>query len=171
MKVALRIAAFVFGALVIAVIVITVIGSRLPQEHVASRSMRFSRPPADIYATVHDFASFPDWRDEVQRVEMLGMVEGRQRFREHSSQGTVTYEVMESVPNEKLVTRIVDRDLGYSGSWTYAIAQTDGGSELTITEKGDVPNVFFRFMSRYVFGHAATIERYLAALDRHMRER
>ena len=32
-----------------------------------------------------------------------------------------------------------------------------------------VSNLLFRFMSRFVFGHAKTIEDYLAALDAHLR--
>ena len=35
------------------------------------------------------------------------------------------------------------------------------GRDLTITEDGEVYNVFFRFMSRFVFGHHATMDAYL----------
>ena len=68
----------------------------------------------------------------------------------------------------KLVTRILDTDLGYSGSWTYTFAASGEGTLLTITENGEVSNVLFRFMSRYFFSQTATIEAYLTALARRL---
>ncbi len=162
MKIALIIAA----VLVLAVIAVIAIGAMLPREHVASRSARIARPPADVYAAIRDFESLPKWRGDVQRVEMLGLADGRLRFREHASHGAVTYEVVEEVPNRKLVTRIADRDLGYSGSWTYELTPDGDGTLLRITENGEVSNLLFRFMSRFVFGHTATMDRYLAALQK-----
>jgi hypothetical protein len=35
---------------------------------------------------------------------------------------------------------------------------------LTIVERGKVRNPIFRFLSRFVFGHTATIESYLSSL-------
>jgi hypothetical protein len=63
-----------------------------------------------------------------------------------------------------MVTRILDTDLGYSGQWTYTFAAENRGTRLTIREDGVVSNIFFRFVSRYVVGHTATIDSYLTAL-------
>jgi hypothetical protein len=63
-----------------------------------------------------------------------------------------------------MVTRIRDTDLGYSGQWTYSFTPENGGTLVTITEDGEVSNVLFRFMSRYIFGHTATIDGYLESL-------
>jgi hypothetical protein len=95
---------------------------------------------------------------------MLEPVNGRVRYRENSSNGQVTYELVEEQTDEKLVTRIVDRDLGYFGSWTYELLPVEGGTRVRITENGEVPNVLFRFLSRFVFGHTATMDTYLKAL-------
>jgi len=46
----------------------------------------------------------------------------------------------------------------------------NGATRLTITEDGEVSNVFFRFMSRFVFGHTATLDSYLAALTKQLGE-
>jgi hypothetical protein len=99
-------------------------------------------------------------------VEILDEVAGRVRFREHGKQGRITYEVVQDTPPEKLVTRIVDQDLGYSGTWTYLLSQTNDGTRVRITEEGEVPNLLFRFMSRFIFGHTATMDAYLRALAR-----
>jgi hypothetical protein len=102
----------------------------------------------------------------LERVELLEDVDGRIRFREDSKNGRITYELFEDDPPEKLVTRIVDVDLGYSGTWTHSLSPTEQGTRLRITEQGDVPNVIFRVMSRFVFGHTATMDAYLRALAR-----
>ena len=49
--------------------------------------------------------------------------------------------------------------------WTFEIAPVSGGgAELRITEDGEIYNVIFRFMARFVFGYTASIERYLRDL-------
>lgn len=136
----MKYALIALGVLAAVVVVIVAIGSRLPPQHVASRSKRFARPPADVYAAIR-----------------------KQAFQEPEM-----YAIVEDVPNEKLVTRIVPKDLGYSGSWTYVITPVDGGTMLQITENGEVPNPVFRFLSRYVFGHTATMDQYLASLEKQL---
>jgi hypothetical protein len=63
-----------------------------------------------------------------------------------------------------MVVRIADPDLPFGGTWTYELKQEESGTRVTITERGEVYNPIFRFMSRFVFSHTATLERYLAAL-------
>ena len=136
----------------------------LPKEHTASRSLTLNRDRRAVYDVVRDVANAPQWREGVKKIEMLG----NNQFREHSKMGTVTYAIDEDDPGRKLVTRIVDRNLGYSGSWTYTFADAPGGSVITITENGEVSNLFFRVMSRFVFGYTATIDRYLTALQKRL---
>jgi hypothetical protein len=91
-------------------------------------------------------------------------VDGRPRWRERDRHGTITYEVTESVPPGRLVTRIADDGLPFGGTWTYQVTPDAGGSTLTVTEDGVVRNPVFRFVSRFVTGHTATIDAYLTAL-------
>ena len=77
----------------------------------------------------------------------------------------ITYEVVESVAPSRWTTRIADPDLPFGGTWTYVITPLpDGGSTLTITEHGDVSNPIYRFVSRFVIGHTATLDKYLHSL-------
>lgn len=170
MKVILIIVGAITLTIIILIVIALVVGSRLPQHHVTSRLIRLGGPPSEVYATVRDFEASARWRPGVQSVEMLGTVDGRVRFREHGTNNTVTYELVEDVPNQRIVTRIVDRDLGYSGSWTYVFTPTGGGTVMRVTENGEVSSPMFRFMSRYVFGHAATIDTYLKSVAGHFGE-
>ncbi len=87
------------------------------------------------------------------------------RWVEHGADGTIPYEVVERRPGERLVTQIADDDLPFGGTWSFELADAPGGTRVRITEDGEVYNRFFRFMSRYVLGHTAGVERYLADLS------
>lgn len=152
------------GGAILLIVVILVIGALLPKNHVASREVVLPQSPSEIYAVIRDFAAASKWRPDVARVEMLDPIAGHVRFREDSNHGRITYEVTEERAPEKLVTRIVDQDLGYSGRWTYELFPARPGTKIRITENGEVSNVLFRFLSRFVFGHTATIDAYLRAL-------
>ena len=62
------------------------------------------------------------------------------------------------------MTRIVTPDSPFGGTWTFVVTPDGTGSHIAITEHGEVHNVLFRFLSRFVFGHTATLEGYLRAL-------
>jgi hypothetical protein len=61
--------------------------------------------------------------------------------------------------------KIADPDLPFGGTWTYTLTPAGTGTRLQITEEGAVHNVLFRFVSRFVIGHTASIDRYLADLQ------
>lgn len=150
--------------------IVALIGSRLPKSHVASRSILLHRSPQEVYAVVRDFGSASKWREDVKQVEVEARAGGPVYFREVGKHGTVNYELLDDVPGQRMVTKIRDTDLGYSGQWTYTLAPENGGTRVTIREDGEVSNVIFRFMSRYVFGQTATIDSYLNSLAKHFGE-
>ncbi|HKR64571.1 MAG TPA: SRPBCC family protein [Thermoanaerobaculia bacterium] len=165
----MKIALIIVGLLIVAAAAIAAIGALLPRTHEVSRSAVLPVGVANVYDVIADREKAPEWRIDLKRVEMLGLQNGRVHFREHGTDGSITYEIVEAIPAHRFVTRIVDRNLGYSGSWTYVLEPEGSGTRLTITEKGEVSNVIFRFMSRFVFGHTRTIDTYLAALSRHLK--
>jgi len=162
MKLFLVIVTVVF-ALIIAVLVI---GAFLPKNHVASRQIVLHSSPEEVYRTVRDFSAAPAWRPDLERVEMLATTDNQVRFREHGDQGAITYDLIEDRAGEKIVTRIADLDLGYAGSWTYTFTKEMAGTRVQITETGEVSNILFRFLSRFIFGHTSTMEKYLTALGK-----
>lgn len=170
MKIILIVGLAILAILGIIVVAVLIIGSRLPEGHVVSRSVRIKRPLNAVYEIVRDVGGSHKWRPDVTGVEMLGTENGQLRYRETGSNGVVTFALREEIPDQQFVTQIVDTDLGYSGSWTYRFSSVDGGTEITITENGKVSNLLFRVMSRYVFGHTSTIDAYLTALARHFGE-
>jgi len=155
----------VIGVLVLLVVIVAGTGFMLPVAHTARRSVTLRAAPANVWATVTDVAAYPAWRSDVDSVEVLAPVGGRPSWREKGENGEITYAMMRSDPPTRLVTRIVDRDLPFGGEWEYEITPEGTGSRIVITERGEVYNPVFRFVSRFVMGHTATIDGYLRALS------
>ena len=166
MKLLIYIVVGIVGGVLLLAGVMALIGSMLPKAHVASRSILLHRSPQEVYAVVRDFSSAPKWRADVKQME----VETPVYFREVGKHGTVNYELVEDVPAQRMVTRIRDTDLGYAGQWTYSFTPESSGTRVTIREDGEVSNVLFRFMSRYIFGQTSTIDSYLTSLAKHFGE-
>jgi hypothetical protein len=99
-------------------------------------------------------------------VEIVSAAGDRVRFTEVSGTGPLTMEVSEMSPPRRLVTTIVGEGLPFGGAWAYSVEPDGTGSRITISEHGEVYNPLFRFVSRYIMGHATTLETYLAALGR-----
>ena len=164
----MRILIIVVGIIVALVAAIVAIGYMLPVKHVAVRERTFAAPPERVFAAIATPADYPRWRRDVRQVELLPEENGRPRFRETGSDGAITFRIEALEPDRRLVTRIAER-LPFGGSWTFELAPAGAGTTLRITEDGEVYNPIFRFMSRFVFGHHRTIERYLADLDAHLK--
>jgi Polyketide cyclase / dehydrase and lipid transport len=144
-------------------ILIIVIGALLPQKHHVSRTITLRQPAEAVWDLI---SGPPAWRPDVRKYEELPPHEGRRMWRETDKHAqTITYEAIESSPPRKLLTRIADPKLPFGGTWSYEITPASSGCSLTITEDGEVYNPLFRFVSRFIVGHTATIDAYLKAVQ------
>jgi hypothetical protein len=150
------------AVIISAVVLMFIIGAMLPQQHLATASADFNATPEAVWSIVADIDDAPSWRKDLSEMVMTGET----TFREVTHDGdTVEYQIEEAIPAERFVTRIISPGLPYAGSWTYEFRANDsGGCTLRITERGEVFNPMFRFLSKYAFGHSATMEHYLEEL-------
>jgi hypothetical protein len=156
------------GLLVVPIVVVLITGMLLPKEHVASRSLQLHQTAATVYALI---AGPPMWRSSIRSYEPVGKIEGKTHWREVDQQNhAITYEEDEAMPPTRRVVRIADKNLPFGGTWTYEIQAAGSGSVLRITENGEVYNSLFRFVSRYIMGHTATIDQYLKDVAAHFNE-
>ena len=130
----MKIVLIILGAILGLLTLVTIIGALLPKKHTATRTTVVQKSLAEVYAFALARANDPQ------------------------------YEILEKQPERRLVTRIADRNLPYSGLWIITLMPEGGGTRVTITERGEVYNPFFRFVSRFVIGHTATIDQYLTDL-------
>ena len=145
-------------------VVVVAVGALLPVRHQAACRAVFRQPAPALFATITDFAALPTWRKELQRVEQLPNQRGLRAYREYSKFGPMDLLVEEQEKDRKLVTRIATPGSPFGGTWTFKLVPVPDGTELTITENGEIYNPVFRFMSRFVFGHDTTLKGYLESL-------
>lgn len=148
------------------IIVMVFIGRSLPEKHTASQTRSFAASPDEVWRAVTKISDWKSWRKDVKEVSMTGA----DTFREKSSNGEVEYRISNSVPGVSHTTTIITKDLPYGGSWNYVFEREGNGCKLTITEHGEVYNPFFRFMSKYIFGHDGTLKAYMNDLQAYFRE-
>ncbi len=155
------------SAVALAIGLAMLVGTRLPANHTASAGATIPAPPEDVFALLTDPAGFTSWRPGIDTVEVLPIVEGRVQWRETSRFGTMTFVQEVSEPPQLLVVRIVDTDQGFAGSWTYELTTAGDGTAVVITERGEVSNPLFRFMSHYLMGQTGTMLADLKAMGTH----
>jgi len=109
---------------------VAIIGATLPRNHVATRSLALRRSPEEVWPVI------------MQATAASG----------------VPVDVVESDPPRRQVTRVKDTEKMFGGTWTITLTPSSTGSTLKITEDGWVGNPIFRFVSRYVMGHHATMD-------------
>ena len=128
------------SVLALVIVAVVVFGAMLPKAHTATRTATIANAPTAVFALV----------------------------RERAARET-EYEIVEETAPRRLVTRVID-GLPYGGSWTIDLVPEGEGTRVTITENGEVYNPVFRFVSRFVIGHTATIDKYLAELGARSRQ-
>ena len=157
---------YVLGSVVLVIASVLVIGTFLPQSHEATGSATLGASPTQVFDVLVAVDRYPEWRADVTAIEILDR--DPLRWRERSGGDTITFEVVDRSPAERLRVRIADPDLPFGGTWTYSLAPEGAGTRLTIVEHGEVYNPVFRFVSRVVIGHDATIETFLTELQRRL---
>ena len=159
----MKVAGIAIAVVLLLGLAVLVVGAFLPKDHRIARALNLARSPAEVFKVVSDVTNATAWRPGLKSVVVLNSGNPL-TFREVSADGSITYEVVESVPSSRFVTRIADPGLPFGGTWTITLEPMPTGTRLVLVENGEVRNIFFRFMSRYVFGHAKSAEAYLRAL-------
>ena len=134
--------AIIAGGLVVLVAGIAAIGATLPRTHKASRTLKVKRSPAEVWPMVLKATQASD----------------------------VPVDILENAPPHRLVTRVTEQEKNFGGTWTIAIVPDPSGSALTITEDGWVANPIFRFVSRFVMGHHASMDGILRQVAKSLNE-
>jgi uncharacterized protein YndB with AHSA1/START domain len=151
----------VLGALIA---LITLVGFMLPREHIATRSRTIERSVSDVWSLLSTLDGYTGWHPGVTAVERLPERNGHAVWRETAKDGVLTYELVEMRAPQRMVTRIVDEP-HFGGTWTYELKPVAKGTEVTITERGEIYNPVFRTLSRFVFGYTDSMDKYLDALQ------
>jgi hypothetical protein len=154
------------ASLFAAAALILAIGMLLPEDHVARAEALVAAPPDRVAALVRDVEGQPRWRTGVTRIETVERTPGTLLYVEHSKQGAIRFEFSERVPGRRFRSVIADPDLPFGGSWNIELTPRGSGTLVAIEERGSVGDPIFRFFAALVIGHHATMNAWLADLQR-----
>lgn len=160
----------ILGTLVLLIAIVAIVGALLPRGHVATRTARIKAKPDAVWQVLTRVEELPSWRSDLTGVERLPDRGGLPIWREKGRNGTMTIATEEFSPPSRLRTRIADEGLPFGGSWTWELTPDGDGTKIRITENGEIYNPIFRFMARFVFGYAATMEQMLKSLGKRFGE-
>ena len=152
------------GVLVLVVMGVLIVGLLTPADHEASRTLRVKQPPEAVWAAINDHANEPSWRDDVASVTSAVERNGKPVWQENYKDGNTLQLMTTESRKPNRVVREIAEEGPFSGRWEIDIEPITGGSSVKITEIGRVSNPFFRFVSKYVLGHTAQMEKYLTSL-------
>ncbi len=148
--------------LVIFIGIVYLMGSLMPVKHQSFVESRLSTTPEQLWKILTNPGEYKNWRRGIKELK----VTDDNHWSELNTHGdTINYRADWVDPNKKLMTVITNNNLPYGGHWEFAITKQDDGCLLRITENGEVYNPVFRFMSKYIFGHDATLKGYMTDLQ------
>ncbi|TGM13242.1 hypothetical protein EHQ81_02535 [Leptospira selangorensis] len=145
------------------IVLIVLSGYLLPKDHIASVEKDFPSSPESIFKIIRNVREYQVWRSGLKSVN----IESDTIWTESDSHGNnIRFGIIEERSPNYLRTKILSEDLPFGGGWEFEISQNGPTTKLKITEKGFVTNPLFRVLSKFVFGHDATMKTYLEDLNK-----
>lgn len=140
------------------VMLLVTVGLLTPKSHVVTKTLKLKQKPEIIWQTIKDFQNQPSWRSELQTVERMPDHNGKEMWKEIYKNGDeLLLETSEDISQQCLIRTIADKSLPFSGTWEMTVRTEAEGSSLTITERGEIPNPFFRGIVKMFFGYEETV--------------
>ncbi|MEE2657259.1 MAG: hypothetical protein VX733_02065 [Candidatus Latescibacterota bacterium] len=126
-----------------------IIGALLPVRHEVALRTVLDAPPQHVLELISEAPMHSGWRSEV-------------------SGDKPPLEAASAIARERLVTRIIDDDLPFGGTWTFVVEPSGAGTRLTITERGEVYHPVIRALHHVIHDPEEMIRTYLRTLKRQL---
>jgi len=166
MKWVLRLFVFLVGL----VVAIFLVGVALPAKSIHTRTITLRQPPEKVFDVLADAQGLPKWNRNMEKVQMLPPVDGKETMRQTFKGGMeMTIVTTESLAPSHLVRAMHNPRSPFQGLWRYQILANDGGSRVALIEQSEVSNPFFRIMLR-VFGPTKYMDQHLKGLAKYFGE-
>lgn len=143
-------------------------GMYLPEWHEASRSAVLSAPPDELWSMITEPERRAEWRPNVVRVVSCSTVAGKPCLREFDATGDrIEFVIEESDPSSRrfVLSPAKPEDLGMVATWSWSLEPRGEGTEVTLTERGQIENPLFRGLWALQSGPHAVVEPEIEALQ------
>lgn len=150
----------IIGIIICLILIIYLIGLLLPVKHTAIISEVIPANTKQVWDKLTQIEKFPSWRKSLNKVEIINNSE----WIEISKRNRIPMKITGQTLDNKLVYAINSKDLAFGGEWIYMLQPKGDSTVLMITENGEVYNPIFRFISKFIIGHSATMRNYMSDL-------
>lgn len=161
----------VLGIVVLVLLLAIAISFALPAQMKHTRVVILKQTPEKVFAVLSDVEKLPTWNRNLEKVELLPPIDGKDAMKQTFKGGTsMTVVTTESLAPTHLVRSV--REAGgnaFSGSWSYEITPITDGCEVALTEKSYIKNPILRLIIR-IFGPTRYIDQHLVGLAKHFGE-
>ena len=158
----MKVLTIILAGSIITICSILLIGWLLPIKHTANRSLLINAELDQVWHKISDYSVMPEWRIELEKVTQISAGV----WQELSKSGdSIEFETIQSVPQQRLVRKIVGENLLFGGSWTFEISRQGDKTQIKIIENGEVYNVIFRFVAKFMMGYHRSMDTYLEQLQ------
>lgn len=155
--------------LVVLIGVAFAIGYALPAHTTHTRTITIKQTPEAVFALLADVQGMPKWNRNMEKVEMLPPVDGKEATKQTFKGNMVMTIITTESSSPTHLVRTMAEGGPFSGSWTYDISPLPEGSQVALTEQSEVNSPIFRFMVK-IFGPTKSMDIHLADLAQHFGE-
>ena len=143
------------------------IGGNLPEKTTLISSKKFPAKKEVIWATLLDIESYPLWKPNLKKVEMLGTNDkGYTKWREYYSLGKeITFEISEYIPDRSIEVRIIESKNDSKGLWIYKLSNYEEQGILQVSYYANTSNKVERFIKRYIDVKYSEADHFLLNLE------
>ena len=132
MKILVRIILF----LIVLAVAAYLYGRSIPAHQTHARTITLKQTPEAVFTLLTDLPNFPKWNRNMEKIEMLPPIDGKEATRQTFKGNMVmTIVTSESTPPKHLVRSMGDSGGPFEGSWIYDITPTADGSQVVLTEQ------------------------------------
>lgn len=147
----------IIGIIVCLIIIVIIIGYLLPVKHKSSVQVLIDAAPEKVWQRLINFKDYPEWRMDLKNVEVKSNTEWVET---NSNNDKLPLKILTNKPLQTLITQFNATDLPYGGSWEFNLTPEGDNTMVSITENGEVYNPIFRFVSKFIMGHATSQKKY-----------
>jgi len=140
------------------------LGRSMPREHSVASRIQLTAPRDSVWAVLRNFGDYPKWDSDFRSSVPGPPHRGHEVWVQDVGAMTMSVEFTQVQAPSRLVTQIVtDEKSQWGGVWTYELAATGTGTEVTIREDGWIKSPFYRVLMK-VMGTHSTVDGVLKAL-------
>ncbi|MTI30273.1 SRPBCC family protein [Xanthovirga aplysinae] len=142
------------------------IGYYTNENYEGEHIVKLDCPKAVVWDILTDLEEIPDYRDEIDEVHFKGRNQRGLMKYEMIPEigGYIDLEILERIPEKRLVVRMIDSSFGLSGIWTYELEGNNDYCLVTISENSRLENTLSR-STLSLTGRDAILEREAEILE------